>query len=429
MSRILTATLTSLAATLAAIGLIATQAAPARAQSGAERIAAVVNDEPISYFDLDHRLRFTIMTAGLADTPEIRQRLIPDVLRGLIDERLKSQEAKRLNIKIEKTEVDGAVRRMESQARMEPGGMKAYLDKAGIAIATLTSRIESDMLWGQVVNQRFRYSTRISDGEINESLARIRANVGKPQNLVAEIFLPVEDAAKERDVVALASRLIEQMRNGVPFRAVAQNFSQSPSAAVGGDLGWIPAGQMEATVDQALAAMQPGQISAPVRGEHGYYILILRERRAAQPMAESEPLLTLSQVLLPLPPNPTPAQVRVQLAQAEALVGNAKSCEDMDRAAKLSGSPMSGSLGAIKLSALPAETRAVVENIPINTPSQALQAKDAMMVFMVCKREIPTAAAEERRRVSDMIMEERLQLGARQYLRDLRRTAFIDLRL
>ncbi len=429
MSRILTAIFSFLAATIAAMGLVATQAAPARAQGGTERIAAVVNDDLISHFDLDHRVRFTMMTSGLPDTPEIRQRLIPDVLRGLIDERLKTQEARRLAIKVEKTEVDGAVRRMESQAGMEPGGMKAYLDKAGVSISTLAGRIESDMVWGQVVNQRFRRSIRISDGEVNEHLARIRANTGKPQSLVAEIFLPVEDPAKERDVIALASRLIEQIRNGVPFRAVAQNFSQSPSAAVGGDLGWIPAGQMEAAVDQALAAIQPGQLSVPVRGEHGYYILILRERRDAQSMAEAEPLLTLSQVLVPLQPNPTPAQVRVQLAQAEALIGNAKSCEDMDRAAKSSGSPMSGSLGTLKLSALPMETRTVVETLPVNTPSQALQAKDAIMVFMVCKREIPTAAAEERRRVSDMIMEERLQLGARQYLRDLRRAAFIDLRI
>lgn len=429
MSKIPSATPSVLAATIAVIGLVAMQAGPARAQGGAERIAAVVNDEPISYFDLDHRMRFTMMTSGLADTPDIRQRLTSDVMRGLIDERLKFQEAKRLNIKVEKSEIEGAVRRMESQAGMEPGGMKAYLGRIGVSIDTLTNRIESDMLWGNVVNARFRRSIRLSDGEINEHLARIRANVGKPQSLVAEIFLPVEDPAKERDVVALASRLIEQVRNGVPFRAVAQNFSQSPSAAVGGDLGWIPAGQMEAAVDQALAALQPGAISPPVRGEHGYYILILRERRAAQPLAESEPLLTLTQVMVPLPVNATPAQVRVQLAQAEALIGNAKSCEDMERAAKSSGSPMSGSLGTLKLGALPVETRKLVENLAINTPSQALQAKDAIVVFMVCKREVPTAATEERRRVSDMIMEERLQLGARQYLRDLRRTAFIDLRI
>ncbi|MCC7016215.1 MAG: peptidylprolyl isomerase [Rhodospirillales bacterium] len=403
--------------------------APAVARITVEGIAAIVNDEPISRLDLDHRLRFTLLTSGLPDTAEIRRRLIPDVIQGLIDERLKAQEAKRLGIKAEKAEVESILHRMEAQSGMSQGGMKAYLDKVGIALGTLTARIESDIVWRQIVTRRYRRGIRISDEEVDEHLARIRANAGKPQSLAAEIFIAVEDPSKEGEATALAARLVDQIRRGVPFRAIAQNFSQSPSAAQGGDLGWVSAGQLEPAADQALATLQPGQITPPVRGENGYYILMLRERRAGSALTDSEPMLSLHQVLVPLPPNPTPAQLRVQLAQTESLVGDAKSCADMERAAKASGSPMSGSLGTVKLSSLPAETRALVENLPVNTPSQALQAKDAFIVMMVCKREVPTAAAEERQRVLNMLVDERLQLGARQYLRDLRRAAFVDVRV
>ncbi|MEK7246292.1 MAG: peptidylprolyl isomerase, partial [Pseudomonadota bacterium] len=249
---------------------------PGKARSTVEGIAAIVNDEPISHLDLDHRLRFTLLTAGLADTAETRRRLLPDVVHGLIDERLKTQEGKRLGIKAEKADVESILQRMESQSGMPPGGMKTYLDKVGIALGTLTERIESDILWSQIVTRRYRRGIRISDEEVDEHLARIRANAGKPQSLAAEIFIAVEDPAKERETAALAARLVEQIRGGVPFRAIAQNFSHSPSAAVGGDLGWVSAGQLEAIADQALAALQPGQITSPVRGENGYYVLLLR---------------------------------------------------------------------------------------------------------------------------------------------------------
>jgi peptidyl-prolyl cis-trans isomerase SurA len=421
--------LTAIGLATAAAPTWAQQGAPTRARATVEGIAAVVNDEPISHLDLDHRLRFNLLTSGLPDTSENRRRMIPDVIQGLIDERLKIQEGKRIGIKAEKAEVESILRRMESQGGMPPGEMKQYLARVGIALTTLTDRIESDIVWRQIVTRRYRRGIRISDEEVDEHLARIRANAGKPQSLAAEIVIAVEDPAKEREAATLAARLVEQIRGGVPFRAVAQNFSHSPSAAQGGDLGWVSAGQLEPAADQALAALQPGQITPPVRGEAGYYILMLRERRAASAMTDAEPLLTLHQILVPLPPNPTPAQVRVQLAQAESLVGGAKSCADMEQAAKASGSPMSGSLGTVKLSALPSETRALVENLPVNTPSQALQAKDAFVVMMVCKREVPTAAAEQRQRVLNMLIDERLQLGARQYLRDLRRAAFVDVRV
>jgi peptidyl-prolyl cis-trans isomerase SurA len=430
--------LSLLAVPLVAFGFAATvspaaaqQAAapPTMARATVEGIAAVVNDEPISRLDLDHRLRFTLLTAGLPDTVETRRHMIPDVIQSLIDERLKIQEGKRIGIKAEPAEVERILQRMESQSGMPPGGMKNFLDKVGISLDTVTSRIESDVLWRQIVTRRYRRGIRISDEELDEHLARIRANAGKPQSLAAEIFIAAENPSKDQEALALATRLIEQIRSGVPFRAIAQNFSQSPSAAQGGDLGWISAGQLEPAADQALANLQPGQITPPVRGEGGYYILMLREHRAGAVLAEEEPLLTLHQVLVPLPPNATPAQVRVQLAQAESLIGGAKSCADMEKAAKASGSPMSGSLGTIKLSSLPSETRAMVEDLPVNTPSQALQAKDAIIVMMVCKREVPSVAAEQRDRVLNMLIDERLQLGARQYLRDLRRAAFIDVRV
>ncbi|MBM3565472.1 MAG: hypothetical protein FJX42_05100, partial [Alphaproteobacteria bacterium] len=113
---------------------------PAHAQKSTERIAAVVNDQPISFFDLENRLKFTILTAGLPDNPEVRSRLTPDVLHGLIDDRLKLQEAKRLGVKVEPEAVEGAVRRMESQANMESGGMKDYLAKSGVPLGAMTDR-------------------------------------------------------------------------------------------------------------------------------------------------------------------------------------------------------------------------------------------------------------------------------------------------
>src|SRR5687767_5693097 len=56
------------------------------------RIAAVVNDEIISVFDLVSRIRMVMMSSNIPDTPETRQKIAPQILRGLIDEKLELQE-------------------------------------------------------------------------------------------------------------------------------------------------------------------------------------------------------------------------------------------------------------------------------------------------------------------------------------------------
>ncbi len=72
------------------------------------RIAAVVNDEIISIYDLESRLKMVLFSTGRNPSPQEKQRLIPQILRSLIDDKLKLQEAKRRNIKASEREVDRA---------------------------------------------------------------------------------------------------------------------------------------------------------------------------------------------------------------------------------------------------------------------------------------------------------------------------------
>lgn len=413
---------------LLALLFLAIDASASRAQDSL-RIAAIVNDEVISIFDLDARMKFTIVSSGLPDNAETRRRIAPQVLRNLIDDRLKIQEARRLKIPIDKKDIDDALARIEKQNNLPPGGMEQVLARDGVKVSIVRSKVEADIAWGKVVSSRFRNTIRISEEEIDEILTQMEANKGKPELRVAEIFLPVDTESSEREVGALANRLIQQLQAGVPFQAIAQNFSQSPSAAVGGDLGWIKPGQLGDTLDSALARLQPGQITPAVRTPNGYYILMLLDRRAATGAPTAETIVSLHQVVLPLPPNPSSAQVSLQMANAQSLTAAAGSCQEMDAIGKRSGSPLSGSLGTLKLSGLPSDLRGMVENLAVNKPSSPRRTGNGIVVLMVCKRETSAAGIALRNEIRDRLLDERMEAASRRYLRDLRRAAFIDVRI
>ena len=112
------------------IGLIAAvliaAAGPARAQQ-VERIAAIVNDEVVSLYDLQARLHMVTVSAGLQPSPELTQRLTPQVLRGLIDERLRLQEAKRRSIAVSQRDINSAIGSLERQNRLQPGTFDDFL--------------------------------------------------------------------------------------------------------------------------------------------------------------------------------------------------------------------------------------------------------------------------------------------------------------
>jgi peptidyl-prolyl cis-trans isomerase SurA len=111
------------------------------------------------------------------------------------------------------------------------------------------------------VRNRISQDVTISEEEVTEALNHLKENADVPQNRVSEIFLAVDNPAQEAEVKRLADRLIEQIRTGVKFDVIARQFSQSPTAAVGGDLGYVTATQLHAELGSAIQKMKPNEIS------------------------------------------------------------------------------------------------------------------------------------------------------------------------
>lgn len=390
----------------------------------AQRIAAVVNEEIVSVRDVEARMHLVIVSTALTDSPELRQRLRPQVLRTLIDERLQLQEARRLKVAVSDNELQSALAAIEQQNRLPPGGIDTLFERTGIDKNTLVSQIQSTIAWTKVVRLRGASALQVPEDEINEAIVEIEANRDKPEFRVSEIFLPVESSDQEDDVRRLGDRMVQQIRGGADFAAIARQFSRSGTAPVGGDVGWVRAGQSDPEIDTVLTTLKPGQVSDPIRALSGVYIVALRETRtAARP--EGDTILALRQLLLPVPAGSDGA---AQMAQATKVADSAKACTDMDSAAQELKSPANPDLGRVKLAEMAPQIRRQVEALPVGQPTRPQRFTNAVLVFMVCDRNEPKIELPSRDFIREQISRQRLEQQARRLLRDLRRAAFVDLR-
>jgi peptidyl-prolyl cis-trans isomerase SurA len=395
------------------------------------RIAAVVNTEVISVYDLVARLHLIIASSNLPDSPELRQRLAPQVLRGLIDERLKLQEAKRLNIKVNDDEFKAAVADIEKRNNIPPGQFKEFLAARGIDAATIFEQVRSTIAWGKVVQQRIRPRVEITDDEVREAIDRVRSNANQPRYAVSEIFLAVDTPEQEDSVRSGAERILEQINKGANFGQIARQFSQSATAAVGGDMGWIEEGQLDTELDNTLRKMQPGQVAGPIRTAGGYYILALRDKRipgtAANP---NDVTVSLAQVFLSYPAKASAAQIEGQKKLATTISQTAADCNDMQKLSRESGATSGGVIRNIKVGSLAEPLRPSAVSLPIGKASEPIQTKDGVVVIMVCERSGEAAAALPKdAEVRETIGRQRMESLANRYLRDLRRAAFLDVRV
>jgi len=411
---------------LLGLGILLVLAAPAQAQE--TRILAVVNNDIITVDDVDARLSLIMRSSGIPDTPQNRQQLSARVMRTLIDEKLEMQEAKRYKVSVGQDEIDRQFANIAAANNMKKDTLDEYLKAAGIPRRSLVDQITASLTWAKMVESRYASDVSVSDAEVKDAIARMKADLGKPQSHVAEIFLAVDNPTQDAEVKALADRLIDQIRSGASFAALAQQFSQSPSAATSGDIGWVTPSQFGPPLDDAIAKMNPKEISYPIRTSAGYYIFLLIERQTPGQRSADDTRFSLVEVVFPLPASAPAAEQQRVTEQAQQVSANTKSCGEMAKIAREQAPQLSSETPDVRAGDLPADQRQIVMGLKVGETSKPVPARGGIGVIMVCERSDPSSAVPDNDQVYDQILHQRLDQVARRYLRDLRRSAYLEIR-
>ena len=398
----------------AAILAVATvPAVPAYAQM-AESVAVIVNDEVISSFDVRQRANLLLVSAGLTSTPELQERARAQALQDLVDERLQLQEARTFDIAVTPQEIDRRVADIARGNSVTPEQLLQNLGQTGVGVATLRSQIEADIAWNRLMRGLYGNRVRVSENEIRDTQERIAAGATRPQYLISEIFLPANNEQEFTTMQNGAMRLLEQMQQGAPFPMVARQFSGAASAAAGGDIGWIASTELPPVLQPVADQLQPGQVSMPVRAEHGIYIIAMRDRRAgAAPGSTSN--VSLRQVSAPA----------ARQSVLERVARRLETCNDLDRAFnEVQGAEITD-LGATSEADLSPEIRGRIDGVTAGHASAAVATNETANVLVVCARTTGGGGVPTHDEIENRLFEQEMGLLSERYLRNLRREATI----
>lgn len=426
--------------------LVAAVCAPAAAAATedpgetVQRIAVVVNDKPISSFDVEQRTLLTLVSSGAPNNPEIRERVRAQVLRTLIDEKLQLDEAAENKVEVTRDEIKASMERLAKQNNTSLEQISDLLDRAGIKISTLEQQIRAEIAWNKLISQRLAPRVEVSQEEVDDAMRRAEESADKIQYQVAEIFLSVGRPEEEDTIRSNAETVIAQLRAGMPFPSAARQFSESASAAAGGDLGWVTEGQLPGDVDKVLTTMRPNQISSPIRATGGYYIIAVRDMRAPKGMqvtpvaASSLPpgKVRLAQVLVPVPGGGREGMERA-MQKAAALQARITGCSQARSVISAAGGGvLFDELGTFNRGELAGPIQQVLADVPNGQSTRVLGSSEGAMFFIVCDGgttpKIETFEPPTREEIENRLFNQELSVLARRYLRDLRRDAVVEMR-
>jgi peptidyl-prolyl cis-trans isomerase SurA len=184
---------------------------PASAQNE-QRIVILVNDDPISVYDIEQRARFLALTSEEArggDAKKLAQEM-------LIEERLQLQEARKLGVPVDEAHVDEVVASMAKRNEMDTATLTKNLGQAGVNIKTLRDRVKAQVVWQDVVRRKFRNEVTIGDADVDRALSQDVGSEGSGGLQLQLVSLPLPANANDRTVaerVAMAETLRGRFQN------------------------------------------------------------------------------------------------------------------------------------------------------------------------------------------------------------------------
>lgn len=115
----------------------------------------------------------------------------------------------------------------------------------------------------------------VTDAALQEAYdARFKDYVPQKEYSAAHILVEAEDRAKE---------LKAELDGGADFAELAKaNSVDTGSGAQGGDLGWFGLGAMVKPFEEAVLAAEPGKVTAPVKSDFGWHLILVKETRMAE---------------------------------------------------------------------------------------------------------------------------------------------------
>ena len=393
-----------------------------------QEIVAIVNDEVISLYDLKQRTLLLALSSGSGQINQEQEQLLQQqAMSGLIDDKLKLEEAEKYEAIASETEMATSYRNYARQFNMEPDVLETILNEAGVEKKTLEAQLGSSMAWQRVTFGLLEPMVNVTDDEVMNYIEKMERDKGKFEFQVSEIFLPITNNAQREEVKSAANIMYEQLTTGIDFPRVAQQFSQSSTASVGGDMGWIMENELPDEVNTEIRLLETGTITQPIVTEQGVYILKLNNKRRILTLDENDIAVNLRFLFFSKEEFQNDALKQLKKSVLE-VVQSSNTCEEIEIIATTLNATNTGTTGVIRVGNLPAEIRTEILKLDVGYGTPLSDEDKGYRSYVLCSKDIPQIILPEYEAVLEDMTSSRLQIIARRHLRDLRRDAIIDYR-
>jgi peptidyl-prolyl cis-trans isomerase SurA len=391
-----------------------------------------VNDDIVLQSELNQRTASIFRNIQDSGTqPPALDILQKQVLERLISERLQLTIGFNAGVRISDSEIEQTIARLAANSNLSVQEYKEQIAMGGESIADLRDNIANELIIMQVQQGSVMRSIHVSAQELNNFL---NSEEGKlmtsPDVNLGQILISAPSTAN--GITSSQDKLnviIAQLEQGADFKQLAIASSDDQSALEGGDLGWRKQAQLPSLFIEAIEDLQPGEISKPLRSGAGFHVLKLYDRKGGGEQLIEQHFAR--HILL------KPNQIRNQAETVALLNDLRQQAQDTDGffalAKQYSEDPGSalkgGELGWSSPGLFVPEFENTMSSISLNEISQPFQSQFGWHILQVTDRRMQDFSDEILRNRADNLLRQRKYSEELQvWLQKIRDEAYVEIK-
>ena len=276
-------------------------ATPAGGDEIVERIVAVVNDDIITYLEVQKEMSpYEAQIKAVGYDPEKEQQMLyrvrSDVINKLVEQKITDQEIKRYNITASEEEIDRNIEQIKQDKMWTDEEFRQALEREGMTIELYREKLKEQTLRARLINRVVRANIVITKEDVAAYYAdNIEKFQGELTYHLRNIIMRVPGGAGTNMKQAVLEKMEDvhaQLEQGASFASLARKYSESVLAKNGGDLGNLPYKDFSSQLKEALEGLSKGEYTAVLDTDQGYQIFfvenILKENEISLEAAYSE---------------------------------------------------------------------------------------------------------------------------------------------
>lgn len=419
---------------------VASAPAAAAVQAGVrplDEIAAVVNDDVITEYELQQRTRMAALNLRrqnikLPDMQSLRRQ----VLDQLILDKAINQRAREVGIRVDDQMVSAAIEQIAANNKVTVEKMRGELAADGVPFASFREQIRLEIVMQRLREREVDSQIQIPESEIDAYLAEQHGLAGGSavEYNVSHILLPIEHEADAAKVEALAEEIVKRARAGEDFASLAASYSKASDSMSGGELGWRTSQSMPTVLWEAVKGNPAKGAVAMARNSSGFHIVKISDERnglAAQMAGNMVKMTHARHILMQVSQLTPEATVLSRMTDIRTKILNGQAdFQTMARLHSVDGSSTrGGDLGWLQPGDTVPEFETVMDQLKPGEISQPIKSRFGYHLIQVEERkQAQSDPRRERMAALQALREKKLGEAIVKWQRELRDTAYVEIR-